>query len=92
MDDRVLVALAKCLTALKIADQTGGAGAVFLPERQIRTYMASASPDRAAQLGAISALREAWFRTGRDTDRALIIDYIEKVERDLRYEADCSNE
>jgi len=60
-----------------------------MSEREIKTYMESAGKGFAVRSEAAEALRDAWAKIATyGDDPALISEYIQKVQRDLGYEAE----
>jgi hypothetical protein len=80
--------LRSCIQALKVANQVGG-NAIWLAQRDVDTFMASAGPTVEARKAAVAALRAAWEQNrGPKDDPALISHYLDAIERNLGYEAE----
>lgn len=74
--------LRRCLELLKLADQIGGQE--WLAERAIKAYLDLVDGNLASKMQALGALQILWNENNASPDLQLILNSIEKTERDLR--------
>jgi hypothetical protein len=81
--------LRRCLELLKLADQIGAQE--WLAERAIKAYLDSVADNFASKMQALGALQILWNEHNASPDLHLILNCIEKTERDLRDHGQISN-